>query len=262
MDVNLKLMSQNFGMKVFSSYASLILLIFFSFTTIADSSQIPDDNSSVLPEEAHLTGVSDDSLNNIKPEKDDHLEEASESFSKVSPEKKDGVLGDNHTEDLPENKDNPKEVSSNHLKIISTKEDHIKKASNSDSEILSTEDNNKSDNTLFINTLILSEQKVLEMVLSSSPFIQKLKLQKQKGLSKILEQKYSLSQGEIISKFSRSGKKDQTADLKNKSQSNIQFGFQKNFPLGLRIKPIYSVPIGEKSGTQGKKLDLEFSARF
>lgn len=90
--------------------------------------------------------------------------------------------------------------------------------------------------------LILSEKKILKAVLSSGPFIKKIKLEKQKNLSFLLEQKYSFSNWSTFSNWTRTKKKSpQIFVFENKEDETKtwSFGLEKNIPYGLNLKSSY-----------------------
>lgn len=92
-------------------------------------------------------------------------------------------------------------------------------------------------------TLSLSEKKVLETVLSSSPFIQKIKLENQKNISRLLETEYSFSHLHTFSNWTDSQKKNPQLfvfESKQEDLTNFQVGLEKTFPYGLSVKSVYS----------------------
>lgn len=92
-------------------------------------------------------------------------------------------------------------------------------------------------------TLLLSEKEVLKKVLSSSPFIQKIKLIKQKNLSQLLEKKYSFSNWEAFSTFTHSKSKNPSISVfegKEQKMKNFNIGLKKNIPYGLSLKSSFS----------------------
>ena len=126
-------------------------------------------------------------------------------------------------------------------------------------------------------TLLLSEKKILKEVLSSSPFIEKVNLEKQKNLSQLLEQKYSFSRWGAFSNFTQSKRKSPQISVfesKENEIKNFNIGLEKKLPYGLSLKSVYS----DFSETQSnsdflklakapeqiyrKNLSLEFNANF
>ena len=92
-------------------------------------------------------------------------------------------------------------------------------------------------------TLSLSEKKVLEAVLSSSPFIQKIKFENKKNLSLLLETEHSFSHLRAFSNWTESQKKNpQLLVFENKKEelTNFHIGLEKTFPYGLSLKSAYS----------------------
>ena len=87
--------------------------------------------------------------------------------------------------------------------------------------------------------LHLSEKDVLKEVLSSGPFIQKIKLTKQKNLSHLLEKKYSFSQWGTFSSLDSISKEKtlKSPFLKAKRQEDTHFtlGLKKNIPLWTQV---------------------------
>ena len=87
--------------------------------------------------------------------------------------------------------------------------------------------------------LLLSEKEVLKKVLSSSPFIKKIKLTKQKNLSRLLEKKYSFSNWEAFSNFTQSKRKNPQISVfesKEKQIENFNLGLKKKLPLWFKFK--------------------------
>ena len=92
-------------------------------------------------------------------------------------------------------------------------------------------------------TLLLSEQEVLKKVLSSSPFIKKIKLTKQKNLSQLLEKKYSFSTWEAFSSFTQSKRKNPQISVFESKEKQIEIfnlGLKKNLPYGLSLQSAFS----------------------
>ena len=91
--------------------------------------------------------------------------------------------------------------------------------------------------------LYLSQTEVLKQALSSSPFIKKIRITKQKNLSKLLERKYSFSRWEAFSHISQSKRNNPQISVfesrENKSQDWVM-GLQKSLPYALNLKGSYS----------------------
>ena len=94
-------------------------------------------------------------------------------------------------------------------------------------------------------------------VLSSSPFIQKIKLSKQKNLSQLLEKKYSFSTWGAFSNFTQSKRKNPQVSVfesKENQIKNFSVGLEKKIPYGLSLKPSYSNLIEKQSHSEFLKL--------
>ena len=92
-------------------------------------------------------------------------------------------------------------------------------------------------------TLLLSEKEVLKKVLASSPFIEKVKLTKQKNLSQLLEKKYSLSSWGAFSNFTQSKRKNPEIlvfEGKERDFKSFSVGLEKKIPYGLSLRSSYS----------------------
>ena len=92
-------------------------------------------------------------------------------------------------------------------------------------------------------TLQLSEKEVLKIVLSTSPFIQKIKLENQKNLSQLQEIRYSLSQWNAFSSWNQSQKKNPEISFfesREENSKSFNLGLEKLFPYGLSLKSVYS----------------------
>ena len=92
-------------------------------------------------------------------------------------------------------------------------------------------------------TLSLSEKDILKEVLSSSLFIEKIKLKKKKQIARLLEKKYSFSDWEAFSSFTQSKRKNPNVFIfqgKENEINNFSVGLEKKIPYGLSLKPAYS----------------------
>ena len=90
---------------------------------------------------------------------------------------------------------------------------------------------------------ILSQKKVLKEVLNSSPYIQKIKLTRQKYKSQLLEKKYSFSDWAIFSSWNQSERKNPqiTAFESKRKETQIwSTGLEKKLPYGLNISSVYN----------------------
>ncbi len=105
--------------------------------------------------------------------------------------------------------------------------------------------------------LLLSEQEVLKMVLSSSPFIKKIQFTKQKKLSQLLEKKHSFSTWGVFSKFSHSQRKNPQIfvfESRENKTRNFSIGFEKKIPYGLSLQSAYSDFFEDKTNSEFLKL--------
>ena len=94
-----------------------------------------------------------------------------------------------------------------------------------------------------LKTISLSEKKVLKAVLRDSPFLQKIKLENQKNLSRLLETEYSFSHLRAFSNWTESQKKNPQLfvfESKKEELTNFNIGLEKTFPYGLSLKSVYS----------------------
>ena len=92
-------------------------------------------------------------------------------------------------------------------------------------------------------TLKLSQKKVLKEVLSSSPYIQKIKLARHKQKSRLLEQKYSFSDWSVFSSWNQSERKNPQITAFESKQKETQIwsaGLEKKLPYGLNISSAYN----------------------
>ena len=106
--------------------------------------------------------------------------------------------------------------------------------------------------------LSLSQKKVLKAVLKDSPFLQKIKLEKQKNLSRLLETEYSFSHLRAFSSWTESQKKNPQLfvfESKKEELTNFNIGLEKSLPYGLSLKSVYS-------DIQTSQLHSDFLNRF
>ena len=126
-------------------------------------------------------------------------------------------------------------------------------------------------------TLSLSEKDTLKEVLSSSLFIEKIKLEKKKQLARLLEKKYSFSDWEAFSSFNHSKRKNPEISVfegKEIDVNNFSVGLEKKIPYGLSVKPSFSYTNQNKIHSEflnranvprniyKENLNLEFSANL
>ena len=91
--------------------------------------------------------------------------------------------------------------------------------------------------------LKLSQKKLLKDILTFSPYMQKIKLAKQKQKSQLLEQKYSFSDWSVFSSWKQSKRKNPqiTAfESKEKEEQNWSLGLGKKLLYGLNISSAYN----------------------
>ena len=91
--------------------------------------------------------------------------------------------------------------------------------------------------------LHLSEKEVLKEVLSASHFIRKIKTEKQKNLSRLLEIKYSFSSWKTFSNWTHSKRNNPQIfifESQKKKTNNWELGLEKSLPYGLSVKSVYS----------------------
>ena len=91
--------------------------------------------------------------------------------------------------------------------------------------------------------LPLSEKDVLKEVLSSGLFIQKVKIEKQKNLSQLLEKKYSFSSWGAFSNWTHSKRTNPQIfvfESKEDKSRSWTLGLEKKIPYGLSLKSVYS----------------------
>ena len=99
---------------------------------------------------------------------------------------------------------------------------------------------------LFLNesfALSLSQDYILKKVLSTSPYIRKIQLQKSQTLSKLLEQEYSLYDWKIFSTLGKVRNKNPLIspfDAVRETNKTFIAGFNKKLSYGLSVKATYS----------------------
>ncbi|MBC6415925.1 MAG: TolC family protein [Bdellovibrionales bacterium] len=101
--------------------------------------------------------------------------------------------------------------------------------------------------------LYLSEKDFLKRFLSSSPHIKKIKLSVQSSKAKILGEKYSLSEGFLISKWNYDNKKNPFIDRfipKKNEIYNKSIAFQKKIPYGFSFNSFYFDRVEESSNSE------------
>ncbi|MCZ0931866.1 MAG: TolC family protein, partial [Oligoflexia bacterium] len=95
----------------------------------------------------------------------------------------------------------------------------------------------------FKKTLRLSQRKLLKEILSSSLYLQKIKLAKQKQKSRLLEQKYSFSDWSVFSSWNQSKRKNPQVtafESKEKETQNWSLGLEKKMLYGLSASSAYN----------------------
>ena len=106
-------------------------------------------------------------------------------------------------------------------------------------KILSTERSINSP----VKILNLSQKNFLKQVLSSSPYMQKIKLSQQKQKALLLEQKYSFSDWAVFSNWNQSERKNPQViafESKKKETQSWTLGVEKKIPYGLRLSSAYN----------------------
>ena len=102
---------------------------------------------------------------------------------------------------------------------------------------------NLTSNRLFKKTLQFSQTEFLKSVLSSSPYMKKINLSKQKKKSQLLEQKYSFSEWTLFSSWNQSKRKNPQVtalESKEKETQTWLLGLEKKFPYGVNISSAYT----------------------
>ena len=101
--------------------------------------------------------------------------------------------------------------------------------------------------------LSLSQDYVLKKVLSTSPHIRKLQLQKNQALSALLEKKYALYDWRLISSLGNLHRKNPQLspfDALREEHKTLSAGFEKKLPYGLSFKSLYSDFTQDKTNSE------------
>ena len=101
--------------------------------------------------------------------------------------------------------------------------------------------------------LLLSTEQFLKEVLSSSPYIKKIKFSVEKSKAQILQSKYSLSDWGLYSEWKKNSAKNPSIDKFLSRESEIQnfmIGLTKKLPYGFKFNSAY-VDLKEESSNEG-----------
>ena len=92
-------------------------------------------------------------------------------------------------------------------------------------------------------TFKLSQKKFLKELMSSSPYMQKIKIRARKQKSQLLEKKHSFSDWSLLSSWNQSERKTPQVTIfesKKKETQNWSLGLQKKLLYGLNINSVYN----------------------